>query len=405
MTNADSVLYFILKSREEEKLDSLGTEILKQLHDKRFIVNSSVDEIKELQRLLNSTNNRGDYYILTINPTLSCNFRCWYCYENHSNKPLMSHNDILSITNLIERILRNPSINHLAINFFGGEPLLGFSKVIKPITESALQTSKKYKKKYSISLTTNGYLLSHEQALFFQKHNISNYQITIDGNRERHNEIRTDKKKSETYDKIIKNVKYILSIGCNVILRLNISDQTNMDVPLLLKDFSDISPKEKRNLCFSVQKVWQASDAVFETVRNIVNEIRTYGYKCQPFELSYYNIHNTCYSDKTNHLIINPHGEIFGCTAREFNKENIEGKLHQDGSIIYNEKRKTRIQMSPLENVECRQCFILPMCIGGCKQRLLENKKFDRCPHGFSESDKQRFAEQYILEKLNNIQL
>ena len=147
MTNADSVLYFILKSREEEKLDSLGTEILKQLHDKRFIVNSSVDEIKELQRLLNSTNNRGDYYILTINPTLSCNFRCWYCYENHSNKPLMSHNDILSITNLIERILRNPSINHLAINFFGGEPLLGFSKVIKPITESALQTSKKYKKK------------------------------------------------------------------------------------------------------------------------------------------------------------------------------------------------------------------------------------------------------------------
>jgi radical SAM protein with 4Fe4S-binding SPASM domain len=55
--------------------------------------------------------------------------------------------------------------------------------------------------------------------------------------------------------------------------------------------------------------------------------------------------------------------------------------------------------MSPLENVECRQCFILPMCIGGCKQRLLENKKFDRCPHGFSESDKQRFAEQYILEK------
>ena len=29
---------------------------------------------------------------------------------------------------------------------------------------------------------------------------------------------------------------------------------------------------------------------------------------------------------------------------------------------------------SPLSNSECRECKILPMCIGGCKQKLMENE-------------------------------
>lgn len=54
---------------------------------------------------------------------------------------------------------------------------------------------------------------------------------------------------------------------------------------------------------------------------------------------------------------------------------------------------------SPLSNSECRECKILPMCIGGCKQKLMENNDGKHCPYGFSESDKTKFAEYYVSER------
>lgn len=47
---------------------------------------------------------RDPSYRLTINPTLNCNFSCWYCYETH-NKKYMSNEVKQRILKLIDNIV------------------------------------------------------------------------------------------------------------------------------------------------------------------------------------------------------------------------------------------------------------------------------------------------------------
>lgn len=73
----------------------------------------------------------------------------------------------------------------------------------------------------------------------------------------------------------------------------------------------------------------------------------------------------------------------------------------EDGSNNHtNTKRYARLEISPLQNDECKYCNILPICIGGCKQKILEKQNMKTCMFGFSESEKQEFANEYVIEKL-----
>ena len=66
---------------------------------------------------------RDPSYRLTINPTLNCNFSCWYCYETH-NKKYMSNEVKQRILKLIDNIVSKQDIQYFELDWFGGEPLL-----------------------------------------------------------------------------------------------------------------------------------------------------------------------------------------------------------------------------------------------------------------------------------------
>ena len=53
----------------------------------------------------------------------------------------------------------------MSVNFFGGEPLLYFDSLIKPLVE-------KYKDIVSFGITTNGILLDEDIVDFFYENNI-----------------------------------------------------------------------------------------------------------------------------------------------------------------------------------------------------------------------------------------
>lgn len=400
MVKSNNLVLNVLKSANKDLLRVLDNNVLDKLTENKFVLDDNFDEFAYFESQLNNTNNNTEEFILTINPTLACNFRCWYCYEEHSNKPHMTNIDVQRVGKIMEEIFTRPNIKRVCLNFFGGEPLLAFSTVVKSIVCRAECLAKENKKSFYIVVTTNGYYLKPDYALFLKEHNIGNYQITLDGNRERHNKVRSTKDGKDTYSQILKNIKYTLSIGSNVIIRINISEETNLDVTLLLDDFMDLSEDSKKHLIFSIQKVWQADSSVKSVIREIITTIRSKGFMCQPFNLSYRDIHRTCYADKEKHLVINPNGEIYGCTARDFNKETIEGRIGIDGNIVFNTKRYARLGISPLQNDECKYCNILPICIGGCKQKILEKQNMKTCMFGFSESEKQEFANEYVIEKL-----
>ena len=84
--NMESILLknCILEDGEELKRKMKSDKLLyNQLLETGMLVPEEKNEVEELELRIQSGQNNSDHFILHINPTLDCNFNCWYCYENH----------------------------------------------------------------------------------------------------------------------------------------------------------------------------------------------------------------------------------------------------------------------------------------------------------------------------------
>lgn len=152
----------------------------KQLLDAGIIINTDIDEIALLRERINDADNNKNEYILHINPTLDCNFRCWYCYENHIPNSKMSPEILNSTLAYIHSILKRPSIKSFELGFFGGEPLFYFNNTAKEIISYTHSLCTTLGVSLHIHFTSNGALLT-DQIIQFLKQYSCGFQITLDG--------------------------------------------------------------------------------------------------------------------------------------------------------------------------------------------------------------------------------
>lgn len=119
--------YEMLENLRANNLPLADEELEKQLRQLKVIVDNDMDEINKVKyiNLLNRNENRR--LILTINPTLACNFNCPYCFENeHSN--IYMHD--LVEEKIILFIKKHVGLKALDVTWFGGEPLLAFDRIV-----------------------------------------------------------------------------------------------------------------------------------------------------------------------------------------------------------------------------------------------------------------------------------
>lgn len=188
---------------------------------------------------MNKTSTYGNKsYTIFINPTLECNFRCWYCYEEHNNG-YMSEDIIEKIKLHIKHKVEKREFNQLNLGWFGGEPLLYFDKVVYPISKYVKQLMEENNIPFHNSITTNAYCINDDMIEKMQEIGLRYFQITLDGNRERHNKIRNSAGKP-SYDIIIKNIIKICQKlnNASVTLRINYDDVTlKKNVEEILSEF------------------------------------------------------------------------------------------------------------------------------------------------------------------------
>ncbi|MDR3047881.1 MAG: radical SAM/SPASM domain-containing protein, partial [Bacteroidales bacterium] len=68
---------------DTEKFESEYPSDLQRLYKLGYLTESDFDEIAYMKYKNRQAVFQNKAYHLTINPTLECNFRCWYCYEEH----------------------------------------------------------------------------------------------------------------------------------------------------------------------------------------------------------------------------------------------------------------------------------------------------------------------------------
>ena len=368
---------------------------MKTLYQNGFIIEDNINEFEIYENLYYKRRFSKKSYELTINPTLDCNLRCWYCYEDHVKKSGISeamHNTI--IEHLKYKCEIEP-FNDLILSFFGGEPILkpvAIKKLLVRIKELAI----KYNFTLHIHFTTNGTLLPKSLLNELKDCKVS-FQITIDGCKNNHNSIRIKKNlkgENNTYDTIIKNIKLITNelLNSQINIRINFSNDTLYNLESLVDDLEFC---DRKKVSFSLHKVWQIDS-------KSINKSKLFDFiqyaNSRLFMVNFMilkNQYNTCYADNYNQAVINYNGNIYKCTARNFNEENSEGVLEKEGFIKWkNDKLMDRTNIRIADN--CKKCKLLPSCPGVCSQKRIENKGKILCA-----LDNDFTVEDYIVHNFN----
>lgn len=362
----------ILVPRDVELIhpDQMAPQSLEAMKSWGFIVEDDINESKRVQDILLDTMSTGSIFNLIINPTLECNCRCWYCYETHHKEMVMSEVTLIHLKEFITDILSN--YDELIVSFFGGEPFMEFDRIVRPIMEWTRNECKARGKRIRYGFTTNALLITQEMIEFLACFQNQKFQITLDGGRAFHNSTRVSRS-CDSYAKVVAIVKKLASIGCDVLLRLNLTHEnlsSAFEIPL---DFEECEDEVKNHIEVGCQQVWQDIqngdlDKDFFNLRKAFKAIGISSADKDPD-----SIRSTCYGDKRDSIVVNYDGGLYKCTAVDFSKTKSIGNILHGNPLKAIEEDFKHYSNRKLYKAPCQHCRIWPICAGSCYRKLSSN--------------------------------
>ena len=323
---------------------------------------------------------------LVIMPTLECNFACVYCYEN-SKKGIMT----LNSEEIIKKWLANnvPKYKFVMLHWYGGEPLLGLNRILT-ITQFFQKIAQANNIEYSLHITTNGYLLTHENLKKLNSIGIYDFQITVDGSRQYHNKLRKLKNGAGTFDRLYENIVGALntSVRNKITLRVNFNHANIHSIPELLHYFPDNIRNRLRVIyepifgSCSISAISNIpTNEMSEKMASYYKLAEQLGYDVVLSQASVYTGKLVyCYAERENQIIINYNLDLYKCSVSDFAPEQRVGYLDGEGKVVKNTHEWEKWVGGNLFDDQCYNCLYLPLCMGGCrKNRLRKNDNETPC--------------------------
>lgn len=315
---------------------------------------------------------------LTICISESCNFHCKYCYEKAFNK-----NKIISykvIDKLIDYLkLQQEHFSFINVTIYGGEPLLSLEKITY-LHKKLLELNKET----SYTIITNGYLLSLEVFKVLTQLSINRFQVTLDGFKNTHNKKRPHKRKSDSYEKITKNLDeiYNFCISNNQKISINIRvniDKTNKDsfvnfykyIHNKYNNFFFVNSAFIENLDNKKDKsILSKKERIKFCLNNFSNNIY------EPRFLPRTSVRmNYCCATFTKSLVLDTSGNVFKCWNDIGNNKKIIFNINSPRNKNNFLESMYYIFSDPIYDKKCSKCFLLLSCFGGCPQIKADTKK------------------------------
>lgn len=394
----------LLEAARSEPVDELGRihpPFYNALKEGTFIVDDEKNEVEEVKKISRLVDMDESHFRLTINPTMNCNFKCWYCYETHIKNSRMTAGIISRTNAFITRTATNGHLKSFFLSWFGGEPLLCFDDVVLPVLKHFTQTCEENNLIKGANFTTNGYLINEKMVALFKQYSVTHLQITLDGYREDHDKVRFVSRKKGSYQEIIDNIKLLLRNEMSVTMRINYTLDNILKCTEIIEDLGDLTATDKQYLLVDFHRVWQdKGDDLADAMPRTVNGFKQAGFKVNS-HYSPNNVIDSCYADKKNSAVINFNGDVFKCTARDFTTTKREGYIDESGEIVWENDSLSRRVTAKFNNKPCLSCRIMPLCNGGCSQHALDHLHRDEyCVYSFDEREKDKIVALKFEESL-----
>lgn len=316
-----------------------------------------------------------------------CNMHCEYCFAGsgnyHGRRHLMDEKTACAA---IDFLLESSGPRHnLEVDFFGGEPLIN-PVVVRKTVEYARIKEKEYGKNIRFTLTTNGLELDREMADFLNRE-MYNLVFSLDGRRQTHEAMRHSNDGTESYNKIINNIRYCVENRGNKSWYVRGTythdnlDFRNDVIALADEGFNHISIEpvvlsNDHKLAIREDDLPALFMEYERLAREIIHRKRRGRIKPpgMPFEFFHFSVDlnagpcaykrlKGCGSG-TEYLAVSASGELYPCHQFVGKPEFLLGDVFN--GITKPENRKQFCRSAVYENESCKDCFAKYFCSGGC---------------------------------------
>lgn len=151
-------------------------------------------------------------YALSLAIAQKCNLGCTYCYAGQGSFGGPAKNMAWDTARrAVEMLVQNAGVGaRVNLSFLGGEPLANRT-VLRAAVEHAEALAQGRGVRVRFAITTNGTLLTEEDAEFFERYGFA-VTISLDGLREEHDRQRPFKHGGGSFDRILERVRPLLAL-------------------------------------------------------------------------------------------------------------------------------------------------------------------------------------------------
>jgi uncharacterized protein len=375
-------------------------ETVAQLAEQGFVVRDRGTERDELKAFFREVREGTDTLKITVLTTLQCNFACDYCIQGdhgdyNKTAAKMSLDMAARVGSWVEARMDAITPRRLVLTFFGGEPLLNLP-VLYYLAERLHASCAGRGVEILINIITNGLLLSRELVERLNPLGLNGIKITLDGDREAHNQSRPLRGGQGTFDRIIANTRAVADLT-RIAVGGNFEVDTADSYPALL-DFlaaQDFAPrlskvtfkpvirektapsrgvipltvvgadsKPLNGACMTsagtgVSRACDSCDVVDEQMSFLREETKKRGFSTAD------GVHmGPCEIHKGHAHTIGPDGSLFACPG--FAGEAPQSTGHIDGRSDEHRSQALRNFERLAAWEQCRDCAFIPVCAGGC---------------------------------------
>ncbi len=365
-------------------------DIREAMLQSHFLIDDDEDELATAKADLLRDRFRTDQLSLTIAPTMDCNFRCDYCFEEHLKVGMSKHVQDRLLEFAEEKTQQGGAF---FVTWYGGEPLLPKAfPVVERLSRAFLDLKQRRGLEYAAHLVTNGFFLDRPKMELLKSLGVNKVQVTLDGPPEQHDKRRHLIGGRGTFWRIIENIKSCLDLA-EFQVRVNVDARNSMEaidvVEILVKE--GIAPPARPYLaqvthdgaaCGNIQELCYSSE---DFARMEVEVYREAGKRNLPLSRYPFRLAGAfCTADRLQGYVVSPNGLLFKCWHEvTMNPEKSIGSL-LDGQQPWQRTNENKwLKWDALEKSGCRSCGVMPLCHGGCPLEAMRHPERDRgaCEH------------------------
>ena len=340
------------------------------------IITTIEEEVKLLKELKEQIRDKQFQSLYLISST-SCNLDCDYCfYRSSASKSLSQHQNmsfdiakkaLLNFKRIVQDNVKK-SDYWQQVTFYGGEPLLNKNMLYQAIPFAR----ENFDEDTNLVINTNGVLIDKDDIKLFKDNSVE-VQISLDGDKEKHDLHRKTQNGDPTYEIVINNMKKILESGVKVLPMITATDD-NIDgfsdrIYSIVKELGidDYAVNVLITNSFKVN-----DDYTDKLAREMLMAYRNFGNIASDYAfVELYNrllgidktlSKNSCGSSRK--ITVFPNGKVFACQALEKVQQNYMGTLSDD--YIESPNWECWRLRSRFDNDECLKCPSIISCGGGC---------------------------------------